>query len=55
MTYEELLASNEIYRDVYESQTGGGTADFDEGMEQGGLEEKKVRFVKEGGEGYAEK
>ncbi|MFG6355236.1 MAG: ABC transporter ATP-binding protein/permease [Acetatifactor sp.] len=28
-THEELLASNEIYRDVYESQTGGG-GDFDE-------------------------
>lgn len=29
-THEQLLASNEIYRDVYESQTGGGTGDFDE-------------------------
>lgn len=29
-THEELLASNEIYRDVYESQTNGG-GDFDEG------------------------
>lgn len=29
-THDELLASNEIYRDVYESQTGGN-ADFDEG------------------------
>ena len=29
-THEELLASNEIYRDVYESQTGGGNGDFDE-------------------------
>ncbi len=28
-THDELLASNEIYRDVYESQTGGG-GDFDE-------------------------
>lgn len=28
-THEELLNSNEIYRDVYESQTGGG-GDFDE-------------------------
>ena len=27
-THEELLAQNEIYRDVYESQTGG-TGDFD--------------------------
>ena len=29
-THEELLATNEIYRDVYESQTGGGAGDFDE-------------------------
>lgn len=29
-THEELLADNEIYRDVYESQTNGG-GDFDEG------------------------
>ena len=29
-THEELLENNDIYRDVYESQTGGGTADFDE-------------------------
>lgn len=29
-THEQLLASNEIYRDVYESQTGGGSGDFDE-------------------------
>ena len=28
-THEELLASNEIYREVYESQTKGG-GDFDE-------------------------
>ena len=28
-THEELLAENEIYRDVYESQTGG-SGDFDE-------------------------
>ncbi len=28
-THEELLADNEIYRDVYESQTGG-SGDFDE-------------------------
>ncbi len=28
-THEELLASNEIYRDVYDSQMGGG-GDFDE-------------------------
>ncbi len=29
-THENLLASNEIYRDVYQSQTSGG-GDFDEG------------------------
>ena len=29
-THEDLLATNEIYRDVYESQTGGGSGDFDE-------------------------
>ena len=29
-THEELLASNDIYRDVYESQTSG-SGDFDEG------------------------
>lgn len=33
-THEELLAGNEIYRDVYESQTGG-SGDFDE---QGGAQ-----------------
>ncbi len=34
-THEELLESNEIYRDVYESQTGGG-GDFDENRAEGG-------------------
>ena len=29
-THQELLATNEIYRDVYQSQTGGGSGDFDE-------------------------
>ena len=28
-THEELMANNEIYREVYESQTNGG-GDFDE-------------------------
>ena len=32
-THEELLKNNEIYRDVYESQTGGN-GDFDEGGEK---------------------
>ena len=31
-THEELLATNDIYREVYESQTGGG-GDFDESAE----------------------
>lgn len=29
-THEELLETNTIYRDVFESQTGGGNADFDQ-------------------------
>lgn len=29
-THEQLLATNEIYREVYESQTGAGNGDFDE-------------------------
>ena len=29
-THQELLENNEIYRDVYESQTGDGSGDFDE-------------------------
>ena len=28
-THDELVASNEIYREVYESQVGGASADFD--------------------------
>lgn len=34
-THDELLASNAIYKDVYESQTGGG-GDFDEAKPEGG-------------------
>ncbi len=34
-THEELLGNNEIYREVYESQTNGG-GDFDE--QKGGAE-----------------
>ncbi|MBR1628770.1 MAG: ABC transporter ATP-binding protein, partial [Lachnospiraceae bacterium] len=57
-THEELLETNAIYRDVYESQTGGGTADFDEGKEhEKGLEAMKIRKEKEpaakGGERHA--
>ncbi|MBR1572358.1 MAG: ABC transporter ATP-binding protein [Lachnospiraceae bacterium] len=35
-THQELLANNEIYRDVYESQNGAGNGDFDstEGKEE---------------------
>jgi len=29
-THEELLGTNEIYKDIYEMQTSGGEADFDE-------------------------
>ena len=29
-THEELMARNEIYRDIYEQQTGQGNGDFDE-------------------------
>ena len=35
-THEKLLASNEIYRDVYESQTGEGSGDFDSPDGEGG-------------------
>ena len=34
-THEELLKNNEVYRDVYESQTGGGSGDFDENSDGG--------------------
>ena len=34
-THEELLRSNEVYMDVYESQTGGGSGDFDENSDGG--------------------
>ena len=34
-THEELLKSNEVYMDVYESQTGGGSGDFDENVDGG--------------------
>lgn len=34
-THDELLAANAIYREVYESQTGGG-GDFDENNPEGG-------------------
>ncbi len=34
-THDELLANNQIYREVYESQTGGGSGDFDENKDGG--------------------
>ena len=34
-THDELLENNEIYREVYESQTGGGSGDFDENRDGG--------------------
>jgi len=37
-THEELLENNEIYRDVYESQTGGN-GDFDENISSDGGDE----------------
>ena len=35
LTMDELLADNEIYKDVYESQTGAGSGDFDEEEKDG--------------------
>ena len=35
-THEELLKTNAIYRDVYESQVGSGSADFDEDTQEAG-------------------
>ncbi len=32
-THDELISNNEIYREVYESQTQGGSGDFDENKE----------------------
>ena len=32
-THDELMSNNEIYREVYESQTQGGSGDFDENKE----------------------
>ena len=49
-THEELLAQNEIYREVYESQTQGG-GDFDE--PSGEASEKKAR--ERSGEALVEK
>ena len=36
-THEELLATNEIYREIYETQTQGG-GDFDEPGAEGGAQ-----------------
>ena len=51
-THRELLENNEIYRDVYESQTGGGGGDFDEAKlsaEQPLGEEARHGLYKKGG------
>ena len=45
-THENLLRSNDIYREVYESQTGEGNGDFDE--QQG--DEKAPAESSKGGE-----
>ena len=34
-THEELMARNEIYKEIYEQQTGAGSGDFDK-TEEGG-------------------
>ncbi|MBE5910866.1 ABC transporter ATP-binding protein [Pseudobutyrivibrio sp.] len=34
-THEELMARNEIYKEIYEQQTGAGSADFDKAQEGG--------------------
>ncbi len=35
-THDELMARNEIYREIYEQQTGAGSADFDKPEQEGG-------------------
>ncbi len=58
-THEELLAGNEIYREVYESQTKGG-GDFDEVLEEpetkkdGGLAEALAELRAKDGGGFNE-
>jgi ATP-binding cassette subfamily B protein len=37
-THEELLARNEIYRDIYQQQTGAGSGDFDKVDQEGGAD-----------------
>ena len=37
-THEELLERNEIYRDIYEQQTGAGSGDFDRENQEGGAD-----------------
>ncbi len=34
-THEELMARNEIYKEIYEQQTGAGSGDFDKAQEGG--------------------
>ncbi len=35
-THDELMARNQIYREIYEQQTGAGSGDFDKVDEEGG-------------------
>ena len=35
-SHDELLARNEIYREIFEQQTGAGSGDFDKIDEEGG-------------------
>ena len=35
-THEELLARNQIYKEIFEQQTGAGSGDFDKVDEEGG-------------------
>ena len=34
-THEELMVRNEIYKEIYEQQTGAGSGDFDKQQEGG--------------------
>lgn len=42
-THEELMETNAIYRDVYESQVGSGSGDFDEETQEAGTETGSTR------------
>lgn len=36
-THEELMGRNQIYREIYEQQTGAGSGDFDKADQEGGV------------------